>query len=338
MNRHEAEFAVAVLLLAAIGTQARAGGEPVNEGDMRQPPSFEMPFSVSGQLVTIWSWGPNRPDGGKAVVVTNHGVGRPLDVEAPARVRWRSPDELLVEENIQPVRDGTGTRIVRMTREGAVIEVLSDREGLAMSQPSRDGRWIVLEHYGRQGPLGCEIRNLADRFRVHASCEQSPDLASTSHAVWSPDGDQLAVAMRVREERGLFPRLALLSRDGALVKRLQDRASREGPEPGGVVPLFWNSDGIYARSHRGLLRCSTQGSDCALVYAPGEARYSFGGTRVGETKALLLVQDLGVDPLEVRAKEIHEVDLTTGKGRVVARLPEDVFISDIDWIADADGS
>jgi hypothetical protein len=142
------------------------------------------------------------------------------------------------------------------------------------------------------------------------------------------------VAVRVREERGLVPVLALLSRDEAIVMSLPDRSSGAKSEPGGVVPLFWTADGIYARSQRGLLRCSAQGSDCALVYGPGEDKFAFGGVRTDERKALLLVQDLKVDPLEVRAKEIHEVDLATGQGRVLLRLPNGVFISDLDWIGD----
>jgi hypothetical protein len=183
----------------------------VNEGDVKPPSRFELPFDGPGQLAAIWSWGPNRPDGGKALVLTVSGRSRRLDVEAPTRVRWRSADELLLEQAVQPVRNGSGTRIVRMTREGAVLEVLSDREGLAAAQPSHDGRWVALERHGEQGPLGCEIRDLGAGFRVHAFCEKSSDLGSTAHAVWSPDGDQVAVAVRVREERGLVPRLALFS-------------------------------------------------------------------------------------------------------------------------------
>lgn len=323
--------AFALALLVVVGSQARAGGESVNEGDVKPPSRFELPFDGPGQIATIWSWGPNRPDGGKALVLTVSGRSRRLDVEAPTRVRWRSPNELLLEQAVQPVRDGSGTRIARITGEGAVLAVLSDREGLAAAQPSHDGRWVALERHGQQGPLGCEIRDLEAGFRVHASCHSS-DLGSTAHAVWSPDGDQIAVAVRVREERGLVPRLALLSRDDPRLKRLPDRPAGEQSETGGVVPLFWNADGIYARSHRGLLRCSAQGSGCALVYAPGDAKFAFAGVEVGEKNALLLVQDLNVDPLEVRAKEIHEVNLATGEGRVLLRLPDGVFISDLDWI------
>ncbi|MBC8292749.1 MAG: hypothetical protein H8E45_06230 [Proteobacteria bacterium] len=59
------------------------------------------------------------------------------------------------------------------------------------------------------------------------------------------------------------------------------------------------------------------------------------GRQVNDHKALLLVKDFTVDPLEARAKEIHEVNLVTGEGRVLLRLPDGVFISDLDWINDA---
>jgi hypothetical protein len=42
-----------------------------------------------------------------------------------------------------------------------------------------------------------------------------------------------------------------------------------------------------------------------------------------------------LDPLETRAKEIHQVSLDTGKGYVLLGLPDGVFISDLDWIAGA---
>ncbi len=50
------------------------------------------------------------------------------------------------------------------------------------------------------------------------------------------------------------------------------------------------------------------------------------------------MSDRSRDPFEDRGKEVHEVDLGTGKGRVLRRLPDGAFIDDIDWIGDSGGS
>jgi len=222
-----------------------------------------------------------------------------------------------------------------MSLDGAVIEVLSDREGLSGSEPSPDGRWIFVERFGERGALRSEIRDLAAGFRLHTLYQNSLRPSGFAwHAVWSPEGERLVASIRLREATGVVPHLILLSRDRSSFSRLPDqRADGEG-DGGGIVPLFWSEDGIYARSNSGLLRCDPAGLGCTLVYSPGKARFAVAGVRAGDKRALLLVQDLRLDPLEVRAKEIHDVDLATGEGQMLLRLPDGVFLSDIDWIQD----
>jgi hypothetical protein len=102
------------------------------------------------------------------------------------------------------------------------------------------------------------------------------------------------------------------------------------------MPMFWNRSGIYAWSARGVFRCDPQGSGCHVLYNPGDAWHVIGGTAFGEGEALLLVADVKADPLELRAKEIHRLNLSTGKGERWVRLPNDVFVSEIDWIGNSD--
>jgi hypothetical protein len=328
-----------LLLIGAASDQAHSGAEAINDRSVTPPSSFEIPFKGPGQLATIWSWGPNRPDSGKALVLTRREGTKRITAEAPKRVRWRSGGDFILEQAAQPIRDGSGTRIVRMMRDGAVIEVLSDQEGLSGSQPSPDGRWVFVERFGKRGALGSEIRDLASGFRLHTFYQNSlrPD-GFAWHAVWSPEAERLVATIPISEDTGLVPHLILLSRDQSTFARLPDQRADGEVDPGGVVPLFWSKDGIYARSNSGLLRCDPAGSGCTLVYSPGKARFAFAGVRAGEKRALLLVQDLKLDPFEVRAKEIHEVDLATGEGQVLLRLPVGVFLSDIDWIQDEDNS
>jgi hypothetical protein len=292
------------------------------------PESLQVPFNGPGQLLTIWDFG--EPPGlrKRALVLTRDGVSQTLDVDA-RHARWRNPNELLVE-----AYQDSRKVIMRLGPEGKVLQLLNDTGALTDIEPSPDGRWLVAERVGSHGREGLDIRDLAEGFvqRNPRAGLLDPRLANVTHAIWSPDGQFLAVAILTHEHRGLVPRLAILHRDGDSLKVLPGQRGQE--EPGGVVPLFWQLDGIYARSSRGLLRCDLKGAGCSLVYEPGEARFAFAGTPAGEEKALLLVQDLKSDPLDVRAKEIHEVDLSTGIGRVLLRLPEQVFISDIDWCPD----
>lgn len=96
--------------------------------------------------------------------------------------------------------------------------------------------------------------------------------------------------------------------------------------------MFWHPSGIYVWSARGVLRCDPAGAGCTVVYDPGKWRHVIGGTLVGTDEALLLVKDVQADFLEHRAKEIHRLDLSTGKGELWVRPPDDVFVSAIDWI------
>src|SRR5215471_12745822 len=124
---------VAFLLLVtgAASGQTRSGAQPMNDRSVAPPSSFEIPFRGPGQLATIWSWGRSGPDGGKALIRTRRDGTRRIAADAPTRVRWRSNSEFIVEQEVQPIGHGSATRIVRMSLDGAVIEVLSDREGLS---------------------------------------------------------------------------------------------------------------------------------------------------------------------------------------------------------------
>jgi len=345
MSLSKTQLVAIMALLGLVAHHCQAEGENMHNMDVevKAPSSFEIPFKGPGQLATIWSWGPIQ--GERALVLTSHGESRRINVEAPDRVRWCSPTELLVEQSVRPVRNGLGTRILR--RRGEVMEVLSDRdEGLGSAEPSPDGEQVLLERYDRRGFRGIEVRSLAKDFRLEVFHPASVKLGSGDFgsSVWSPDGSQFAVGLWVTnppiDPTRMSPRLAIASRDTPGFTRVNDVLPSGMPDPEterwAVIPLFWNEDGIYAGSNRGLLRCDPKGSGCALAYSPGKDRSIVNGTPVGTKKALLLVQDLKLDFLEIRAKEIHEVDLTTGKGHLLLRLPENVFINDIDWIEGVD--
>ncbi len=316
----------------------------MQDEEVKPPSKFEIPFDGPGQLATIWSWGRDRPDGEKALVVTAHGQSHRVEIEAPRRVRWRSPTELILEQYVWPLKNGSGSRILRIAREGEVLEVLSDRQGLGNIEPSPGGNVVLLERDNQKGSQGFEVRSLAEDFRlltVHPKPTSREIGSMPTPPIWSPDGSKFAVALYVPnlpEEPGrLYPRLAIVSRDTPGYTRLPDSPPGQEAVRGGVIPLFWNEDGIYVRTTHvgsGLLRCDPEGLGCTPVYAPGEQRSVLSGVQAGGQTALLLVQDPSVDRFETRAKEIHEVNLATGEGRLLLRLPDGVFISDLDWIGD----
>jgi hypothetical protein len=334
---------VLVTITLLVSLAAWAGGNAMQNEEIQLPSSCEIPFDGPGQLATIWSWGQDRPDGGKALVLTAHRQTRRLELEAPRRARWRSPTELLVEQHVWPVRNGSGSRILRMTRAGEVLEILSDREGLSDAEPSSDGERVLLQRNTERGFQGIEIRSLVGEFRLQADHPKptSPGLGSMTPPVWSPDGSKFAVGLYVpissKEPGRLYARIAVVARDAPGYAQLPDSSTGKESERGGEIPLFWTQEGIYVRTTEigaGLLRCDPAGSGCTPVYAPGVHRLVLQGRQIDDRKALLLVKDFTVDPLEARAKEIHEVNLTTGEGRVLVRLPDGVFISDLDWIGE----
>lgn len=337
MKRSLALATIALLL----SPSACAGGKAQHE-EAKPPSSFEVPFHGPGQLATIWSWGRNRPDVNKALVVTAHGRSRRLEIEAPSRVRWGSPSELIVEQFVRPVRNASGIRILRVSPQGEVREVLSDRRGLAEAEPSPDGSSVLLVRYNENGFQRLELRSLVDDLRLLTVYPPptDPNTGFYGHPVWSPDGSKFAVGLDVPNPRThhLHARLAIVSRDTPGYTRVPDSPPGEEPVEGGVPPLFWGEDGIYVRTTKigsGLLRCDPEGSGCTPVYAPGRHRLVLGGRPVGDHEALLLVKDFRVDWLEARSKEIHQVDLATGEGHVLLRLPDGVFVDDLDWTADA---
>ena len=291
-------------------------------------------------------------------------VRGPIDPESPTRVRWRSPRELLIEQHVDRPGEKPGTRISLLSRDGALLEVLSDREGLSDGEPSPDGRWLALgrDYGGVTGSL--QIRDLDRGFALRAA-HPEPDalplfrfgtkliwgpggargwlIVGGTHIVWNPDGTRLALASRVPTSVAEHDRADAYAAPAALVARDHPgyellRAHVPGKPsagPSGFVPLFWVEGGIYGRSfdgEHGLLRCDPAGSGCTSVYALGKLHLIVDGRPAGERTALLLVYRL--DLWRPGRTELHRVDLATGRGRVVFRFPQGYASFNFDWSPD----
>jgi hypothetical protein len=331
-------LSILVVILATSSPNTTIQDSTMNATSTESPTRYAIPFEGAGQLATIWSSGRIGPHG-DALIITNRGKSRRVDVDSPNRVRWRLPTELILQQDVQSEQGVHTDRVLRIDRAGNVLGAVGDGEPVAEPQPAPGGRWLALHRFDKGGNNDLEIRDFDSALRPVTIYPAGPELRTLFPAiVWSPDATRVVTTTMVDDpnQKGtLFPRLVLLDRTNPdSVKRVPDGPDGKNGEHAGVAPLFWNARGLYVRSNRGLLRCDPNGGGCELVYSPGEARFAFTGTAVSNDQALLLVQDHRPDPLEPRAKEIHQVDLATGKGSVLLRLPDGVFIDDIDWIAD----
>jgi len=315
------------LLLAAGLPFQKADAMP---SEMRSPP-FEIPFDGPGRLLMVASRGPDRPQNYLLLVATRNGTAA-LPLESPSTAEWLSPSELIASRSAP----GHPGEIVRLDREGHARDVLSTAD-LAYPRPAPDRRQVSVAHFvdtpERKGIGATEIRALDRDFTLTKSFSYRDLPTLSGVVVWSPDAKQLAVDLRSDEDEGrVRPRLGILVLENAVVRRLYDSAQDRERDESGVIPIFWTSKGLYARSQRGVLRCDPTGEGCTVVYDPGNNRRVLDGTPLGGDEVLLLIQDLQADPLEARAKEIHRLNLNTGKGGLFYRLPADAFASGIDWI------
>jgi hypothetical protein len=84
-----------------------------------------------------------------------------------------------------------------------------------------------------------------------------------------------------------------------------------------------------------LLRCDPEGAGCVVVYEPIPLGAVHFGVELAPGDALVgvLPMERYVMPeLESRAREIHRIDLATGRVKAVWRLPEHEYVSGMSWI------
>jgi hypothetical protein len=55
---------------------------------------------------------------------------------------------------------------------------------------------------------------------------------------------------------------------------------------------------------------------------------------VGRDRALLLVREYAKDSDSDLPQELYSLELPSGSGAAIYRAPRDVFLSELDWVAD----
>lgn len=132
----------------------------------------------------------------------------------------------------------------------------------------------------------------------------------------------------------VWPRLHILDLASGEIRRIADAVPPRKRELSGTTPLIWTEHGLFASAQSRILRCDPEGDGCRVVHTFEDYQIVRGGTHVGGGRAYVLITDIRPDVFEIRANELHEVDLVRGGGKLLLRLPDGVFLDDIDWIAD----
>ena len=136
------------------------------------------------------------------------------------------------------------------------------------------------------------------------------------------------MAVMVRHVQGFKPRIGVIAVAGGAtnISMLKSALSID------ARPLFWDKSGLYASAPNGLVKCNLSGHRCKILYPLEDSKTIIGGTSVNNRYALLIIQDRGLDPFETRGKEIYKIDLLKNIDDVKLTLPENVYVSDIDWL------
>jgi hypothetical protein len=286
-------------------------------------------FVDNGQIVVVASTGSNRPENEMLFFIDSVNQER-INLSQTFQARWLSSDEIIVQQSYETISGTLGDRVIRVDRHGQLLEVLSDQEGVAFPVPNKLGQWLALKIDQKTGVMqGIEFHGLRDGsgFSSFMEIRQDAQLNRLSNVVWSPDSTKLALAAWVKSNRGYVPRIGFVSGAAEGIQMIDDDMSLN------ARPLFWKKEWVYGANDKGMFRCDAMKHGCEFIYAPGDGRRIVSGVSVGKDHALLLVQNLRLDPFETRATEIHKVDFLEGKKLDVIELPEGVFISDIDWVS-----
>lgn len=288
---------------------------------------LEIPYYGKGSLVVLFSWADDYTHNKNILLINHEGSTYKIRMNGLSDVRWASKNRILASQTSQ-----NKSRIIIFNNEGKVLDDFGSGLVLSDLAPNHRGDKVALVEYRIGKGSFLQVRDLNSEFNILNQFSLPPP-QQISNLVWKDDNLSLAAGVWTSDKTGrLWPILTIFNSQLKDVKYPMGNTYEKQSEPAGIKPLFWDNHIIYGRSDRGLLKCDPQTGKPELVYSPGDHRLIMSGVLVENHKALLLVRDLKLDPLEIRAKEVHEVDLSTYKGSILTRAPENVYISSIDWI------
>ena len=334
-------------ILACVAIQCGGFGctSAPRAGEFFEP--YDFGFRGPGRLLLILENAENE----SALVVSDAQGARRQDVERPRDARWITPKALFVlsEEAPEEFRlPQTFMLQVPLDAGPNAGRVIDGPRRHYDPEPSPNGEWLAIGvDVEGVGESDLEIWALGEGFERIASRAQALD-----EPRWSPDGHTLVASHPIPDPIGsedslgggfggisfAWPRLFRLRRDLGTPTLLHDAETPGQFAVGGSLPLWWAAEGIYARQRIGLVLCAPERGTCTRVYAPGSERRVVDGRPIfsrtpnstERREALVLVAR--EESPRLYPTEIHRIDLDTGEGEVVFRVPEDTVILDIDWI------
>jgi len=295
--------------------------------ESREPERYEIAFRDRGRLVTIWRWGKAVPGHDATLVVSNAARSRPLPAERPGNAQWISSDRILYEHDWRGSVPTSGPFVIDL--EGQVLRDFAAPERLESPVVSPDGRWIANTHWDERGKKTLEV------LAFDGPLEPIAIRDDLSRAVWSPDSTRL-VASRFAFPRdlprGIYGRRILVPRDLSSEEPLRENRESDALGYNEVGAEWWAPDGIYGIGNGVLQRCDPAGSGCVVVYRPKVEGSLRGVTPGPEGIAYLLVNEEDPCFLETGAREIHRLELGTGRTERLLRTPDGVMLDGIDWV------
>lgn len=306
----------------------------------------ELRLSRAGRLAVIWQVPDGEDELHPELYIYDSESAERIPVAGVSEVRWNGPSSLLLSvaaASEDPAEWGL-SEIVSLELEPRALRRLLPARRWFNLEPSPDRRWLAIgEQLDDLGESEIQVRFLGRDLPVVARRAFASD-----EPRWSPDSSELTIAQTIQDpDAGVnettasvggiglaWPRLFRLRRDlsGPAIL-IADGVEGGSLVAGGTIPLWWDSQGLWARQRRGLVLCEStpnaRATGCRAIYDPGEGRRILDGRPLGSDAALLLVLDM--ESGMRLASEIHAVDLDRRSAFSTTRAPRGVYVSDLDW-------
>jgi len=295
--------------------------------DAPKPERFDVGFEDRGRLATIWRWGKAIPGHEATLVVSDRAGSREIGVDRPGEIQWIAPERLFYDHDRRDGRPDRGPFVVDLA--GRIVRDFDAPERLQSPVVSPDGRWIANTHWDERGNGTFEV------LPFDGPLEPIGTRADLSRAVWSPDSTRLAawrIALPRDVPRGIYGRELLLPRDLSSETPLHENRASDARGYNAFGTSWWAADGLYGIGDGVLQRCDPEGSGCVELFRP-QVEGSLRGVTPGPPGvAYLLVNEEDPCFLETGAREIHRLELATGRTERLLRTPEGVVLTAIDWV------
>ncbi len=264
------------------------------------------------------------------ISIESRNASRTLDIEGAQDVRWLDPQTLLIMRRVLTQGDFIKELVV-VSRSGESLEVFKDGSSAtsqlryeAVHRPTQ--RVLCVRRDMGNVVQGIEVLNLIS-MKLSTICDSGEFENSAGSLIWSPDGEWFSCYQMMPDPRNLKPKLAVFSiKSGRRVRNLPTE---------NLTPRFWWKDHLYASARKGeLVRYDTREWSSEEIYVPKKGNVVSQGVAPSDKggNCLLLVRDMKLDPIEPYAKELHLVDVESGRLISRYRAPEGVLIAAADWI------